>query len=65
MYAEQEILQTHVLCSGLSINQSAGNISKGNSNTEIKRKRPNLFYSLFKTRRVSREMQYDRLRAST
>ena len=34
MYTEQEILQTHLLCSCLNINQSAGNISKDNSNTE-------------------------------
>ena len=46
MYAEQEILQTHVLCtcSGLNINQSAGNISKGNSNTE--KKENGLIYSI-------------------
>ena len=33
LYAEQDILQTHVLCSCLNINQSAGNISKGNRKT--------------------------------
>lgn len=49
MYAKQEIFQTHHLCSCfMNINQSAGNISKDNSNTE------NLIYSLFKTTRVSR-----------
>ena len=38
MYTEQEIFQTHLLhvCSCLNINQSAGNISKDNSNTEKK-----------------------------
>ena len=43
MYTEQEILQTHLLCSCLNINQSARNISKDNSNTEKKIKRPNIF----------------------
>ena len=38
MYTEQEILQTHLLCSCLNIIQSAGNISKDNSNTEKKNK---------------------------
>ena len=69
LYAEQDILQTHVFCSFLNINQSAGNISKGNRNTakkkKKKRKENGLSYSLFKTRRVSREMQHDRLQAST
>ena len=67
LYAEQAILQTHVFCSCLNINQSAGNISKGNRNTAKKKKRKEngLSYSLFKTRRVSREMQHDRLQAST
>ena len=37
MYAEQEILQTRLLCSCLNINQSAGNISKANNNTEKKK----------------------------
>ena len=64
LYAEQDILQTHVFCSCLNINQSAGNISKGNRNT-AKRKENGLSYSLFKTRRVSRKMQHDRLQAST
>ena len=64
LYAEQDILQTHVFCSCLNINQSAGNISKGNGNT-AKRKENGLSYSLFKTRRVSRKMQHDRLQAST
>ena len=64
LYAEQDILQTHVFCSCLNINQSAGNISKDNRNT-AKRKENGLSYSLFKTRRVSRKMQHDRLQAST
>ena len=51
----------HVFCSYLKINQSAGYISKGNRNTEKKIKENGLSYSLFKTRRVSR----DRLQAST
>ena len=36
MYAEQEIFQTHLLCSCLNINQSTENISKDNNNTEKK-----------------------------
>ena len=55
----------HVFCSYLKIYQSAGYISKGNRNTEKKIKENGLSYSLFKTRRVSREMQHDRLQAST
>ena len=75
LYAEQDILQTHVFCSCLNINQSAGNISKSNrkhnktkqkKKQKIKKRKENrLSYSLFKTRRVSREMQHDRLQAST
>ena len=49
--------QTHLLCSCLNINQSAGNISKDNSN----RKKNVPIYSLFKTRLVSREMQHERV----
>ena len=60
LYTEQEILHTHLLCSCLNINQSAGNISKDNSNTHTK-KENSLIKSLFKTREVSREMQRDRV----
>ena len=39
MYTEQKILQTHLLCSCLNISQSAGNISKDNSNTHTYKKK--------------------------
>ena len=41
MYEEQDIFQTHLLCSCLNrvSNQSAGTVRKDNSNTEKKRKK--------------------------